>query len=376
MEAGVHRKHGKIVKPSLGNYGRQEYAILGAPCSLIREIANKVATNFRENFQVAYVDADHKQSDNSPSESGFNVFLTDKIGWGRLDSARPWNTFETKNNLKDCDLVLVNGNHFGAKSQIVIIHPDKKESLERKLDRLDNVRLVILAEGIQAPWSFLETVLEGRQIPVLHLEDTSGILDWFSKETDAAVPPLRGLVLAGGQSLRMGRDKGLLEYHGKPQREYLADLLKPLCTEVFLSTRHDQHLPQEGPYPALPDTFLDLGPFGALLSAFRAFPDSAWLVLACDLPLLDGDTLELLVRERSACSLATAFYNEEKTFPEPLITIWEPKAYPTLLTHLSQGSSCPRKVLINNNIKLIHPQDPRVLTNVNTPEELEAIHRK
>ena len=373
MEAGVHRKHGKIVKPTLGDYGRNEYAILGAPCSLIKSLAAQIAGHFRDTVQVAYVDADHKQSDTSPSESGFNTFLTDKIGWGRLDSARPWNVFETKNHLKDCDLVLVNGNHFSAKRQIVVIHPEKKESLERKLDRLDDVRLVLLSDGIHAPWPFLEHVLEGRQIPMLSLADTPGILYWFSQETKAAIPPLRGLVLAGGQSLRMGRDKGLLEYHGKPQREYLADLLKPLCTDVFLSTRHDQNLPQGSLYPSLPDTFLDLGPFGALLSAFRAFPDSAWLVLACDLPFMDGKTLELLVRERSAESLATAFFNTDKNFPEPLITIWEPKAYPTLLTHLSQGSSCPRKVLINNKIKLIQPQNLRVLTNVNTPEEFEAI---
>jgi molybdopterin-guanine dinucleotide biosynthesis protein A len=373
MEPAAHRKHGKIVKPSLGNFGRNEFAILGAPCTLIKEMAAWIASELQAISRVAYVDADHKQSDPSPLSSGFNVFLTDKIGWGRYDNARQWNAFETKNHLKDCDLVLINGNHFEAKSQIALIHPDKKESLERKLDRLHNVRLVILSEGVDAPWPFMKEVLAGKQIPVLKLTDKDGILAWFSKETNDAIPALRGLVLAGGQSLRMGRDKGLIDYHGKPQREYLADLLKPFCAEVFLSTRHDQPLPEGSAYPALPDTFLDLGPFGALLSAFRAMPDSAWLVVACDLPLLDEKTLRQLVSQRSTQSLATAFNNPTKAFPEPLITIWEPKAYPTLLTHLSQGSSCPRKVLINNNIKLINLENPDVLTNVNTPEELEAV---
>lgn len=375
MQAMKHHKHGKIAKPALGNFARNEIAIIGAPCSWIKSLAVQAAGHFKGSFQVAYVDADHQQTDNPPSDSGFYKLQTDKIGWSRLDSSGEWNTFQTKYNLHDCDLALVNGNHFSAKSQIVVVHPDKKESLERKLERLSDIRLVLLAEGITAPWPYLENVLAGREIPILPIEDMSGILAWFEKEMQSSTAPLRGLVLAGGQSLRMGRDKGLIDYHGKPQREYLADLLNPLCSEVFLSTRPDQNLPGDFPYAALPDTFLDLGPFGALLSAFRAFPDSAWLVVACDLPLLDRGTLELLVCERSPGSLATAFFNIDKNFPEPLITIWEPKAYPTLLTHLSQGSSCPRKVLINNKIKLIQPQNPRVLTNVNTPEDLEVLHR-
>jgi molybdopterin-guanine dinucleotide biosynthesis protein A len=45
-------------------------------------------------------------------------------------------------------------------------------------------------------------------------------------------PLLNGLVLAGGKSRRMGTDKGVMQWHGKEQRYYMADLLQNLCVEV------------------------------------------------------------------------------------------------------------------------------------------------
>ncbi|NJN80809.1 MAG: NTP transferase domain-containing protein, partial [Anaerolineales bacterium] len=123
------------------------------------------------------------------------------------------------------------------------------------------------------------------------------------------------------------------------------------------------------------DTFLELGPYGAILSAFREDPNAAWLVLACDLPLLDVETLQFLIENRNASLTATSFKSPESKegFPEPLIAIWEPRAYPTLLQFLAQGISCPRKVLINSEIELLIPPSEAALTNINTLAERKAL---
>jgi molybdopterin-guanine dinucleotide biosynthesis protein A len=102
-------------------------------------------------------------------------------------------------------------------------------------------------------------------------------------------------------------------------------------------------------------------------------PDCAWLVIATDLPLINEETLQQLIRERDPSKIATAFYNPETKFPEPLITLWEPKAYAILLSFLAQGIACPRKVLINSEVHLVKPTHPVWLTNVNTPDEALAI---
>ncbi|WP_213279383.1 NTP transferase domain-containing protein [Chryseobacterium indologenes] len=190
----------------------------------------------------------------------------------------------------------------------------------------------------------------------------------ISKETD--FPQLNGLVLAGGKSLRMGNPKDKINWHGKEQRYYAADLLAPFCENVFISCRQDQLEHFDTDYNALTDTFLNMGPFGGILSALRAQRDKAWLVVACDLPLLDKNSLEFLIRSRDAEKAATTYESPFDGLPEPLITIWEPKSYPLLLNFLGLGNTCPRKVLINSDTLILKPNNPDALMNVNTPEEM------
>jgi molybdopterin-guanine dinucleotide biosynthesis protein A len=90
---------------------------------------------------------------------------------------------------------------------------------------------------------------------------------------------------------------------------------------------------------------------------------------------MDEPALQYLTDNRNPSSVATAYNSPQNEFPEPLITIWEPKSYPVLLSFLSQGYSCPRKVLINSDVTLLNAQNPDVLTNVNTPDELERIKK-
>jgi len=81
--------------------------------------------------------------------------------------------------------------------------------------------------------------------------------------------------------------------------------------------------------------------------------------------------LQYLKDHRNASSAATAFESPFNGLPEPLITIWEPKIYPILLSFLSQGYNCPAKALRNNEVTILKTRNPEALTNVNTPGELE-----
>ncbi len=183
---------------------------------------------------------------------------------------------------------------------------------------------------------------------------------------------INGLVLAGGKSKRMGRDKSSIEWHGKEQQYYMADLLKPLCNKVYISHRQGQDPDTGKNYKTLIDTYSGIGPYGAILSAFRFQPDAAWLVVACDLPLLDSDTLKYLLANRDVNAIATTFQSPFDGLPEPLITIWEPKSHDVLLSFLSEGFTCPRKVLIKSGkAHILQPQDENALMNVNTPEDFK-----
>jgi molybdopterin-guanine dinucleotide biosynthesis protein A len=186
-----------------------------------------------------------------------------------------------------------------------------------------------------------------------------------------------GLVLAGGQSRRMGQDKGLLDYHGKPQRDYMYEQLQPLCREVYMSIRPGQEgaLPRGIPY--ILDENQYRGPFNGLLSAHHQFPEVAWLVVACDLPLMDTHALRYLIDRRDPKALATAFATHKSGLPEPLAAIWEPEALKQAIAFLESGeSTCPRKFLINANTHLVFPEDDLWLANANVPEEYEMLQEK
>lgn len=183
------------------------------------------------------------------------------------------------------------------------------------------------------------------------------------------IPKLNGLVLAGGKSSRMGTAKELLAWHNKEQRYYIADMLKKNCDEVFISCRAEQEINIDKAYKTLPDSFLDIGPLNGILSAFRSHPGKAWLVIACDLPLVNEETLSFLIANRNPAKIATAYKNPSDALPEPLITIWEPESYPVLLNSLNNKITSPRAVLIHNDITLLQPHNPEALLNVNTPGE-------
>jgi len=188
---------------------------------------------------------------------------------------------------------------------------------------------------------------------------------------------IRGLVLAGGKSTRMGRDKGLLSYHGKPQREYLYEQLRPLCREVYLSVRPEQKDSVPEGFAYIADENKYKGPLNGLLSAHHSYPDAAWLVVACDLPLIDRKVLEFLLERRNPNAMATAFATRKTGLPEPLAAIWEPLGLQAAETHMQTAqSSCPRKFLINTETTLVYPEDDLWVANANEPEEYEALLEK
>ena len=183
---------------------------------------------------------------------------------------------------------------------------------------------------------------------------------------------IRGLVLAGGFSKRMGQDKGLISYHGIPHRIYLYHLLKRAgLSQVHISCRTDQ-IEELHEFRPLADAFTPAGPMAALLTAFEENAHVAWLVLACDLPLMDLQTVQYLISHRDPSKIATAFRSPEDNFPEPLIAIWEPASQALLMDSYQKGKLSPRKVMLHHEICLLDAPNPQMLSNVNDPEALKS----
>jgi len=223
------------------------------------------------------------------------------------------------------------------------------------------------ASGAEAPGAAEPPLLSADDLPAIG----ELVISHFAAK--AAAIPLYGLVLSGGRSTRMHRDKAAIAYHGVPQARWAADLVSQVCSQVYLSTRADQGGEEifDG-IEQIHDRFVDIGPMGGILTALHAHPEAAWLVLGCDLPFVTLETLEELVRRRDPFRFATCYDSSEDGLPEPLCAIYEPSYRARLHQFLAAGRTCPRKALIQSRCRRIPLIDSRALDNVNDPEEAQA----
>lgn len=184
---------------------------------------------------------------------------------------------------------------------------------------------------------------------------------------------LNGLVLAGGRSSRMREDKAALTYRRRPQLELAFELLAPHVSHAWVSVREDQRDdPLRAGFPQIVDGPDVEGPIAGIIAAQAAYPQAAWLVVACDLPLLDSTTLSELLAGRDTSRLATAFRSATDGLPEPLCAVYEPASREAILRFVATGVSCPREFLIRHDVALLAPASPWALANANTPEDLAA----
>ncbi len=191
-------------------------------------------------------------------------------------------------------------------------------------------------------------------------------------------PPLWGLVLAGGRSRRFGADKAAVDTGGGCSLlSRSVELLKRHVAGLRVSVQADQvNEPLRAQFELLVDESIDGGPAAGLLAAQAFRPDAAWLVVACDLPALDAETLGQLCAARAPDRAATAFRSPTDGLPEPLCAIYEPDTLAAFLKQVrDRGLRSPRKLLLETDVMLLEPDNPAALMNMNLPAQMEKLRR-
>ncbi len=362
-----HQKHTNLTKKSNGNFAPNEIAILGAKCSIISDLVSHVSRELSQ-FNLAYFDASHAKE---VPQNKLTDFTFHHEGNLSITTSGLINKYVQRIQFSQFDYVFINGNHYAGNKQIILLDPEKEASINKRIDQITDIQFFIkLTDNIIPFQAIQEKFPDWNSIPQYGIDEVDKITQHLFKLMLSAIPKMKGLVLTGGKSTRMGTNKSELEYHGKPQKEFVKELLEDRGMETFYSVRKDQ-----GNIDEIHDAFFNLGPFGGICSAFQKDPNSAWMVLATDLPFVNEDLIKLLLQKRNPSKVATTVKGKGKQFPEPLITLYEPKAYSVLLQYLAQGYSCPRKMLINSDVEVIEVDD-NLIRNVNTPEEYEAAKKE
>ncbi len=182
---------------------------------------------------------------------------------------------------------------------------------------------------------------------------------------------VRALLLIGGKSRRMGRDKAELRIGTETLQERIIRILKSRVADVRLSVSHaDTRTFEEA---VIRDLREDAGPLGALEAAFEHDSECAWLLCACDLPLLDEATVGQLLDAPDSEALATCFANRHDHRAEPLCALYQPLAAEHLQNFLAEGGRCARGFLESLKPFVLELDFTLALENANRPESLDEI---
>ena len=138
-----------------------------------------------------------------------------------------------------------------------------------------------------------------------------------------------GVVLCGGQSSRMGSDKGLLMLNDKTWTQKAIDTLSNFQIPIVISVNKNQYHDYSSIFQVdtlIPDApFLQLhGPLCGLLSVHRKYPEEDLLLLACDMPLIDTELIKQLLTKYNT-ETADAFIYTTDSEPEPMPGIYRSK---------------------------------------------------
>lgn len=195
-------------------------------------------------------------------------------------------------------------------------------------------------------------------------------------EPRSASQDLVGVVLAGGVSRRMGRDKATLEIGGETLVARAARKLGEVVGEVVLADGGRDLL--RGVAASVVDG-PGHGPAAGVLGAALARPGRALLVLACDLPGVSVGLLRTLAVEAPAAGLVIPRWRRGV---EPLCARWGPGAVDALARRVAAGRLDLHGVAEEPDLRVATVEgtalealgDPEVLlANVNTPADLEAV---
>lgn len=201
---------------------------------------------------------------------------------------------------------------------------------------------------------------------------------------------LKGLVLCGGQSSRMGHDKGLKALGADSWVRHACQLLHTAASSVVCSINSSQaaaytFIQQQAGVTAGADALLTddealpvYGPLKGILSAHQAWPDADWLVLACDMIFMQPEALQYLCKQVTLHPAAAAFVYGSQQQAQPLCGIYTSGGLGTLLQlvqkeGIKKSSMHQALAMLLTKYIAIPEHLQSCFINCNTPEEVAAI---
>lgn len=201
----------------------------------------------------------------------------------------------------------------------------------------------------------------------------------YDRSMEPFAMPVSGIILAGGQSRRMGRDKALIDFQGQPIIAHVINTLRALTNDVaVVSNRSEVYGPLGGPLGArvVADYDPPCGPLGGIAAGLQAMKSELAIVVACDMPFLNVALLHWLIDQAADYDVVVPQTGAEY---EPLHAIYRRTCTSPIVQRIEQGDRRVISFFADVRLRTIEEAawraiDPagRSLVNLNTPGDLSA----
>ena len=182
---------------------------------------------------------------------------------------------------------------------------------------------------------------------------------------------ITGIILAGGQSSRMGQDKGFLKLKGKTFMSYIIEALKPIVGEIIIVSNNPDY--DVFKLKRVEDVMEDSGPLAGLYAGLLHSETENNIVLSCDVPLINTSVLKKLIEGFTSEVEVIQFESQGKTMP--LVAMYKRHCMHPILKLLQTNERRLRFAIEQLEVKTIKldPELGKTVRNINTIRELKEI---
>lgn len=188
---------------------------------------------------------------------------------------------------------------------------------------------------------------------------------------------IAGIILAGGASKRMGKNKALLPWHGNNLLDYLINVMTPYCKPIVVSAAFQNEISSvHNDIVVVHDSSAFPGPLFGIQSALKEIPqDLPAFITGCDYPFIRGESIQFL---HARLSEHDAVVFQAKNLPQPLPGLYHSRVRSTVDRIISSGKKSLNALLDDLSVHFVCDEerrlidaDDRLLINVNTQADYE-----
>jgi len=183
---------------------------------------------------------------------------------------------------------------------------------------------------------------------------------------------ITGIILAGGQSTRMGTDKALIQINGKTLLENAIDICKPHCRTIIISSNNSGH--ELFGYEIIPDEIKNCGPLGGIYSCLKKSVTEWNFVLSVDAAFVPVSFVQFLISETENFDAVVPVHQNGK---EPLVALYHKRCIPEIIKQIETQDFKIHRLFNSLNITFTDSQKwiqkyPEIFRNLNRPEDLNS----